>query len=390
MKAGFESIENVRVGIDASNIRSGGGVTHLSELLHAAEPTAYGVSRVNVWGGTNTIGRMPGRTWLKKVVEPMLDGNIASRLLWQSFILPRLAKESCDILFYPGGSGSNRFRPYVALSQNLLPFQKDERGRYGMTFIRLRLELLNRIQTRTFRQADGVIFLTDTARRVVEKTTGRLSLTAIVPHGISEVFRMRPRKQRTVDEISKEKPFRWLYVSIIDLYKHQWHVARAVDSLKGNGIPLSLELVGPANPAAQARLLLEIDKLSSKSQLVKYHGPVANNELAKFYHEADGFVFASSCENMPIILLESMASGLPIACSNREPMPEVLKDAGVYFDPESPEQIAQAMTKLMADPKLRANCSARAYEYASQYKWRRCADETFAFLSSVASSMPKR
>ena len=50
-------------------------------------------------------------------------------------------------------------------------------------------------------------------------------------------------------------------------------------------------------------------------------------------------IFASSCESSSCVLIENMASGLPIACSNRGPMPEVLKDGGVYFDPEKPIDI---------------------------------------------------
>jgi glycosyltransferase involved in cell wall biosynthesis len=86
---------------------------------------------------------------------------------------------------------------------------------------------------------------------------------------------------------------------------------------------------------------------------------------------------------MPIILLEAMTAGLPIACSNRGPMPEVLGEAGVYFDPESPEQIANAMASLMEDAQKRAECAARAFEYASRYTWERCAKETFSFLAEV-------
>jgi glycosyltransferase involved in cell wall biosynthesis len=148
--------------------------------------------------------------------------------------------------------------------------------------------------------------------------------------------------------------------------------------------------VGSAFSSAYNRFKKTWAKLSLSKGCIRYHGEVPHNELARYYREADAFVFASSCENLPIILLEAMAAGLPIACSNRGPMPEVLKDAGVYFDPESPEQIAQAMAKLMADSELRASCSAKAYEYASQYQWKRCADETFAFLSSVAKSALKR
>ena len=59
-----------------------------------------------------------------------------------------------------------------------------------------------------------------------------------------------------------------------------------------------------------------------------------HDDLHQKYLDADLGLFASSCENMPNILLETMGAGLPIACSNRQPMPEILKNGGEYFDPE--------------------------------------------------------
>ena len=49
------------IGIDASNIRAGGGVTHLDELLRAADPEAHGFSQVIVWSGSATLDRMRPR-----------------------------------------------------------------------------------------------------------------------------------------------------------------------------------------------------------------------------------------------------------------------------------------------------------------------------------------
>jgi glycosyltransferase involved in cell wall biosynthesis len=87
---------------------------------------------------------------------------------------------------------------------------------------------------------------------------------------------------------------------------------------------------------------------------------------------------------MPNILLESMASGRPIACADRGPMPEVLGNAGVYFDPESPHSIAAALRRLIDSPELRERCAKEALLRARQYTWESCARETFGFLASVA------
>ena len=108
------------------------------------------------------------------------------------------------------------------------------------------------------------------------------------------------------------------------------------------------------------------------------------NELHLRYAEADLGLFASSCENMPNILLETMASGLPIACSKRGPMPEVLGQAGVLFNPEQPEDIARALRESIESPQTRTELARASYGRVQEYSWLRCADETFRFLARIA------
>ena len=64
------------IGIDASNIRAGGGVTHLLELLRAVDPLVYGFAQVIVWGGKATLGRIEDRPWLVKNHQPLLDKGL--------------------------------------------------------------------------------------------------------------------------------------------------------------------------------------------------------------------------------------------------------------------------------------------------------------------------
>ena len=93
---------------------------------------------------------------------------------------------------------------------------------------------------------------------------------------------------------------------------------------------------------------------------------------------------------MPNVLLETMASGLPIACSEKGPMPEMLQDSGIYFNPEEPEEIAQAIYKLLSSKSLRSNLSKQSHELSKKYSWERCADETFIFLNKVKTSFYKK
>jgi glycosyltransferase involved in cell wall biosynthesis len=127
-----------------------------------------------------------------------------------------------------------------------------------------------------------------------------------------------------------------------------------------------------------------VERLDPASELIRYFGEVPYAELHTRDAQADLFVFASSSENLPNILLKGMASGLPIACSNLGPMPEVLGNAGVYFDPENPEDIARALKELIDSHELRARLAQSSFKRVQAYSWSICAHEPVGFLSEVA------
>ena len=78
---------------------------------------------------------------------------------------------------------------------------------------------------------------------------------------------------------------------------------------------------------------------------MSFLGGIAFDEIHHCYMSSDAFVFASSCENLPNILIEAMASGMPIICSSLGPMPEVLGEQGLYFDPFEPETLKSGIKK---------------------------------------------
>jgi glycosyltransferase involved in cell wall biosynthesis len=375
------------LGIDASNIRGGGGVTHLVEFLRAANPEVHGFAKVVVWGGQATLSKITNRPWLFKSHLPVLDKSLAHRSFWQRFKLSKVAhQEGCDVLLVPGGSYAGSFHPIITMSRNLLPFEWRELRRFGWSWMTLKLSLLRFIQKRSFQRADGLIFLTQYARDVVMRVTRKIAgVMTIIPHGVDNRFLCHPGEQLPITHYSADRPFRILYVSIIDVYKHQWCVAEAVAKLRANGLPVVLDLVGPANPHALLRLQKTIRQVNFGSKFVHYCGAVPPGELQTRYAHANLCVFASSCENMPNILLEGMASGLPIACSNLGPMPEVLGDAGVYFNPEDAQDIARALQDLIQSPELRSRMAKLSFARTQVYSWQRCASETLGFLAEIVS-----
>lgn len=380
------------LGIDASNIRAGGGVTHLSELLAAADPVAAGFEKVVVWSGANTLNQLPDRPWLDKIHVSLLDQGLWRRVFWQRFRLSKIAVNiGCHVLFVPGGSYAGSYRPIVTISQNLLPFEWNELLRYGLSRLTLKWMLLRWTQSSTFKHADGVIFLTHFARQVVTKITGTLDCpTTVIAHGVRDRFAQPPRDQRPITDYSETHPFRIIYVSIVDMYKHQWHVAEAVAMLRSKGLPIELDLIGPGYAPALQRLNDVINSIPGASRYVRYLGPVSYDDMHRRYGAAEMAVFASSCETFGQIVTEAMSAGLPIACSNRSAMPEVLGDAGLYFDPENVNDIAEVIEQFLLAPDLRAAMAEAAYRRVQQYAWKRCADETFSFLSECKQVAERR
>ena len=368
--------------IDSSNIRAGGGVTHLVELLRAAEPSAHGFNKVVVWGGSATLSRIESRNWLTKAHDALLDKSLLHRVYWQRFRLGDLAREArADLLFVPGGSDATRFSPMVAMSQNLLPFEWRELRRYGWSVMTAKGLLLRVTQARTFRRASGVIFLSEYAERAVLEIAPDLrAARATVPHGVNPRFSIPPRRQPPPGAFSNESPCRVVYVSALEPYKHQREVARAVAQLRSEGSPVVLTLVGPAGAALKG-LREELQRLDPSGAFISYKGEVPYEKVHELYAAADIGVFASTCETFGQILLEGMSAGLPMACANRSAMPEILGDAGVYFDPEQPGEIASALRTLIESPALRAEKADAAFLRARAFTWERCADETFRFLS---------
>ena len=378
------------IGIDASNLRQGGGLTHLIELVSELEPEKHNFKKIIIWSHINTLNLIKDASWIIKNSPKEMEGSVISRFIWQRFKLSKLATESkCDLLFVPGGSFSSSFRPIVTMSRNMLPFEWVEAKRYGIAPITLRLIILRWLQSKSFRSANGVIFLTNYAKKQVTKITGELAgKNKIIPHGLNKRFLIKPRAQLAISEYSNDNPYHLLYVSIIDQYKHQWHLVDAVIRLKDKGYPVVLNLVGPSYPKSLKRLSKKINELDC-NEFIKYHGAIQYKDLHHIYKKSHLGIFASSCENMPNILIETMAAGLPIACSNRGPMFEVLGDAGLYFNPENSNEIFDALEQLITQPELRNEKANESFDNVQRYKWSFCTNETFLFLDEVIKEHKK-
>lgn len=370
------------VGIDASRNRSGGARAHLAGILNAGNPAVHGIREVHVWAFEALLASLPKYPWLVKHAPKDLEKSLPSQLWWQGTRLSQEVVEAgCDILFTTDASTLCRFKPMIVLSQDVLSYEPGTLKYFRQSRQLLRLLAILVVQNRAFRFADGVIFLTHHAARVIQQSCGPLSRIAYVPHGVGEQFRLA--RQTPEWPRCRERPIRALYVSNAELYKHQWGVIEAIELLRKRGHNIVLTLVGGGHGPAQRLVKKQLARSDPAGEFARQIGFVNHEELPAYMAEADIFIFASSCEAFGITLLEAMSIGLPIACSNRSCLPELASDGAVFFDPEDAESIANATEQIIKDENLRASIAQRARILSDRYSWVRCADQTWAFITET-------
>jgi glycosyltransferase involved in cell wall biosynthesis len=111
---------------------------------------------------------------------------------------------------------------------------------------------------------------------------------------------------------------------------------------------------------------------------VRFLGWISGEELEGLWTFAEAFVFPSFYEGFGLPILEAMARGVPVACSDASSLPEVAGDAALLFDPRDPEAIAQTIDRLLDDAPLRERLRARGFQRARAFTWEQTARGTLA------------
>ena len=113
---------------------------------------------------------------------------------------------------------------------------------------------------------------------------------------------------------------------------------------------------------------------------VHFTGFVSDDDLVALYSDALATTMPSLSEGFGLPAIEAMACGTPVLASNVGAVPEVVGDAGLYFDPTCPEQIASAIHRIASDAEDRAMLQRKALDRASRFTWTRAAELTYAVL----------
>ena len=128
----------------------------------------------------------------------------------------------------------------------------------------------------------------------------------------------------------------------------------------------------------------EAAKASGVSDRIRFLGFVSDLDLLHLYNACDLFVFPSFYEGFGLPVLEAMACGRAVTCSNTSAMPEVVDGAAILFDPYSREEMTRAMADLLRDAELRARMERLGQQRTAHFSWQKSAQKTLEVYYEVA------
>jgi glycosyltransferase involved in cell wall biosynthesis len=204
----------------------------------------------------------------------------------------------------------------------------------------------------------------------------------VVPLGLGAVRRAQPLPERETRErfdLGERRVL--LSLSAKRPHKNLRALLDALAELSGDGRPV---LVLPGYPTAHEGELRAHARERGLQDDVRFPSWVSAEELEGLWELASAFVFPSLYEGFGLPVLEAMARGVPVACSDASSLPEVAGEAALLFDPRDPSQIARALQRLLGDRALAERLRALGLQRARQFTWTRAARLT---LDSYARAL---
>jgi glycosyltransferase involved in cell wall biosynthesis len=203
--------------------------------------------------------------------------------------------------------------------------------------------------------------------------------------------RFRPQPPEAVEAVRTRYglPERYLLsVGTIEPRKNLTRLLEAFEALHAEGLTDALVVVGGRGWLYDdffARL-----ERSPAREAVLFPGYVPDADLPPIYAGAQALAFPSLYEGFGLPVLEAMACGAPVVCSNTSSLPEVAGDAALLFDPHDVTAITQALHRLLSDDTLHADLQQRGLDRAATFSWDRVAAETEAVYNIVSDALLTR
>ncbi len=172
-----------------------------------------------------------------------------------------------------------------------------------------------------------------------------------------------------------------LFVGTIEPRKNLTRLLSGFEAIHADGLTDGLVIVGKRGWLYDD-FFSRLEQSPARAAVI-LPGYVPDEDLPAIYAGAQVLVLPSLYEGFGLPVLEAMACGTPVTCSDTSSLPEIAGDAALHFDPDSVESLTDALRHLLSGTDLRAALRQRGSEQASKFSWERVADETEAVYDAV-------
>jgi glycosyltransferase involved in cell wall biosynthesis len=376
----------MKIAIKATHITYGGGLTHLNRMIEwfsrLAPETAFVV--LGKSGQEKMFVEAPGNFEYRFFRAPSL--NLFAQVFWERYRLAGIVKEiGCDLLFEPGNYGAGRVHcPKVTLIHNIAPFDSQYIKKEN-PYQKIRLKFLRRATIRSMRSSQGIIYLSEYCRDFCSGYMDDSSQkTAAIFHGRPELS----KDADSLDVLHKYGIDSEYILSVSHIYRYKKIKEMVQSYLYALGINPDLPplcIAGSDYDSEYMRQIGRIIKKDSRGDKVRFLGAVPEADLQALYRNCRAFLFTSVLETCSVILIEAMAHGCALVCSNRGAVPEVTGGAALYSDPDDMEDLAFKIRAVIEDEDLNLFLRNRSKKRSEFFSWKKTARETLDFFDEVLS-----
>lgn len=219
------------------------------------------------------------------------------------------------------------------------------------------------------RRSTALVAISDYSRRVAIEH-GHLDpahIKTVHLHISQHSLRGAARDETILDRLKLKTGQYLIYPA--NFWKHKNHemLLTAFGMARSSGLGDSVRLVCTGAPGARQQWLKQAAEDLGLGNRVLFPGYLANAELLALVTNSAGVVFPSLYEGFGLPVIEAMATGVPVACSNVTSLPEVAGDAAILFNPRIPDDIARAMISLAHDREMTARLAQAGDARASHF-----------------------
>jgi glycosyltransferase involved in cell wall biosynthesis len=300
-----------------------------------------------------------------------------------------LKSHQCHLLHVPHLFKTPRLAPcpYVVTVHDVLDFIF-LRSRQTERQSRMRLQLAKF----ALRKAKGIVAVSRSTRDDIMRIFGiddaqRISVAynAVDPKLLSPVN--ESERRAVLERYQIHYPF-LLYAGSAKPHKNVTRLIEAFSALRGELARdqqfSDLKLIVIGDDISENPELRRAVVRSRVQQDVRFLGFIPIEALRVFYASAEVFVFPSLYEGFGLPPLEAMAQGSPVVCANTSALPEVVGDAAVLVNPENSFEIMHAVKRVLLDRELRQALCDRGRQRASEFSWKRSAQQLLDVYDRVS------